>query len=84
MLKRSAYGFRAVAAMQMRSPMIGRFGEIVYFGVCAGAALVVILVIAGILLNIANENGAAIVKTLTIAAIAWGIGRTALHFLSRR
>jgi hypothetical protein len=64
--------------------MRARLGEIFYLGACVGAALIAGLAVAGIFLNLGNENGAAIVRTLTIAAIAWGVGRTALHFLSHR
>jgi predicted anti-sigma-YlaC factor YlaD len=61
-----------------------RLGWIVYLGCCVGAALIVLATIAGILLNIGNENGAAIVRTLVIASLAWGIGRTAFFFLVER
>jgi hypothetical protein len=51
-------------------------------GGCIGSALIVVLAFAGVLLNIGHENGAAIVRSLTIAALAWGIGRFALHTLA--
>jgi hypothetical protein len=64
--------------------MLPRAGEILYRGACIGAGVVAALVMIGILLNIGHENGAAIVRTLTVAALAWGAGRTALHFLAGR
>lgn len=64
--------------------MLSRAGEILYYGGCIGAAIVSALALIGILLNIGHENGAAIVRTLTVAALAWGAGRTALHFLTGR
>jgi hypothetical protein len=64
--------------------MYPRVGEILYRGACIGAGVVAALVVIGILFNIGHENGAAIVRTLTVAALAWGIGRTALHFLGNR
>jgi hypothetical protein len=64
--------------------MRARLGRIIYLGGCIGSALIVALAIAGILFNIGDENGAAIVRTLTIAALAWGIGRFALYALSER
>lgn len=64
--------------------MLSRAGEILYYGGCIGAAIVCTLAFVGILLNIGHENGAAIVRTLTVAALAWGAGRTALHFLAGR
>ena len=64
--------------------MRARLGRIIYLGGCIGSALIVALVIAGILLNIGDENGAAIVRTLTIAALAWGTGRFALYTLAGR
>jgi hypothetical protein len=70
--------------MKMRSSRTVRLGQIIYLGACAGAALIAFLVGAGILLNIGNENGAAIVRTLVIASVAWGLGRTALYFLAER
>jgi len=62
--------------------MRARLGWIIYVGGCIGSALIVALVFAGVLLNIGHENGAAIVRSLTIAALAWGIGRFALHTLA--
>ena len=59
-----------------------RLGRIIYVGGCIGSALIVALAFAGVLLNIGHENGAAIVRSLTIAALAWGIGRFALYALS--
>jgi hypothetical protein len=70
--------------MKLRPVTMVRLGQIIYFGACAGAALIAFLALAGILLNIGNENGAAIVRTLVIASIAWGLGRTALYFLAER
>lgn len=64
--------------------MLGRAGEILYYGGCIGAAIVSALALIGILVNIGHENGAAIVRTLTVAALAWGAGRTALYFLAGR
>ncbi len=64
--------------------MRNRAGEILYYGGCIGAAIVSTLAAVGILLNVGHENGAAIVRTLTVAALAWGAGRTALHFLAGR
>jgi hypothetical protein len=64
--------------------MYPRTGEILYRGACIGAGVVAALVVIGIMLNIGHENGAAIVRTLTVAALAWGAGRTALHFLAGR
>jgi len=64
--------------------MLRRAGEILYYGACIGAAVVCALALIGILLNLGHENGAAIVRTLTMAALAWGAGRTALHFLAGR
>lgn len=64
--------------------MLSRAGEILYYGGCIGAAIVCTLAFVGILLNIGHENGAAIVRTFTVAALAWGAGRTALHFLAGR
>jgi len=68
----------------MRTRMLARLGRILYLGCCVGASLIGLATIAGILLNIGNENGAAIVRTLVIASLAWGIGRTALFFLAQR
>jgi hypothetical protein len=79
-----AYVFLKLAAMKIRPATMARLGQIIYFGACAGAALIAFLVFAGILLNIGNENGAAIVRTLVIASVAWGLGRTALYFLAER
>lgn len=59
-------------------------GEMLYRGATIGAAVVAMAVVIGVLLNIGHENGAAIVRTLTIASIAWGLGRTALHFFAGR
>jgi len=70
--------------MRIHPATMVRLGQIIYFGACAGAALIAFLVAAGILLNIGNENGGAIVRTLVIASIAWGLGRTALYFLTER
>jgi hypothetical protein len=64
--------------------VLGRAGEILYYGGCIGAATVCTLAVVGILLNLGHENGAAIVRTLTVAALAWGAGRTARHFLAGR
>ena len=57
-----------------------RIGEVLYRGVCFGVGVVCVAVAVGIALNLGHENGAAIVRTLTVATIAWGLGRTALHF----
>ena len=57
-------------------------GQIVYRGACIGSAIITVCVFAGVLINLGHENGAAIVRTLTVAAVAWGAGRTALHFLA--
>jgi hypothetical protein len=62
--------------------MRAHLGRIIYVGGCIGSALIVALVFAGVLLNIGHENGAAIVRSLTIAALAWGIGRFALYALT--
>lgn len=62
--------------------MRARLGWIIYVGGCIGSALIVVLAFAGVLLNIGHENGAAIVRSLTIAALAWGIGRSALYALT--
>ena len=70
--------------MKIRPATRLRLGQIIYFGACTGAGFVAFLVLAGILLNIGNENGAAIVRTLVIASVAWGLGRTALYFLTER
>jgi len=64
--------------------MFPNTGEILYRGACIGAGIVASLVLIGIILNVGHENGAAIVRTLTVAALAWGVGRTALHFLAWR
>ena len=62
--------------------MRARLGRIIYLGCCIGSALIAALEFVGVLLNIGHENGAAIVRSLTIAALAWGIGRFALHALT--
>jgi hypothetical protein len=64
--------------------MRAQIGRIIYLGGCIGSATIVALAVAGILLNIGDENGAAIVRTLTIAALAWGAGRFALYALTGR
>ena len=64
--------------------MRNALGEVLYRGGCIGAAVVSAFALIGILLNVGHENGAAIVRTLTVAAIAWGAGRTALHILAGR
>lgn len=64
--------------------MLAGLGEILYRGGSIGAAIIAISALVGILLNVGHENGPAIVKTLTVATVAWGIGRTALHFLAGR
>jgi hypothetical protein len=61
---------------------VSGLGQILYRGACIGAGVVALFAFAGILLNVGHENGAAIVRTLTVAAVAWGLGRTALHFLA--
>ena len=75
---------RAIARMSAarRGAREYRPGEIIYRGACIGAGVIAVCVAAGVLLNIGHENGAAIVRTLTVAALAWGMGRTALHFLA--
>ena len=69
-----------VAAMQARA----RLGWIVYLGCSVGASLIALATVVGVLLNVGNENGAAIVRTLVIASLAWGFGRTVLFFLAQR
>ena len=61
---------------------IRSFGTILYRGACIGSGIIALCVVAGILMNMGHENGAAIVRTLTLAAVAWGAGRTALHFFN--
>ncbi len=64
------------------SKKVSGLGQILYRGACIGAGVVALSVVAGVLLNVGHENGAAIVRTLTVATVAWGLGRTALHFLA--
>ncbi len=68
----------------MHTRMRTRLGWILYLGCCVGASLIGAAAVVGILINIGNENGAAIVRTLVIASLAWGAGRTALFFLAER
>jgi len=63
--------------------MHARLGQVLYWGGLTGSSLVVASAIVGALLNVGNENWGAIVRTLIVAGIAWGIGRVALYLLAR-
>jgi hypothetical protein len=64
--------------------MLARLGRTLYWGGIIGSALLVISAFAGTLLNLGNENWAAIVRVLAIAGVAWASGRAALYILAGR
>jgi hypothetical protein len=64
--------------------VLARLGRTLYWGGLIGAALLIISALAGTLLNVGNENWAAIARVLVVAGVAWASGRAALYVLAGR